>query len=99
VPDSEDDFVAVLRMRIRDARAKSKARQEDIAERVDMPVRSYQRFEAFQSVKPFNPTILWLRRIAHALGTELSDLVREPTSEEIERARFPPETVRIRQKM
>ena len=81
---SEDPFLAVLRLRIRNARLAKGLRQIDVAEVLNVEQRSYQRFEA---IKPdhgrFNPSVMMLRQIAVALQMTLSELVQEPSQDEI----------------
>ena len=81
----EDPFFAVLRMRIRLARLAKGIKQEDIAERASLQLRSYARFEA---VKPdrgrFNPTVGTLRLIATALELDLPALLQEPDESEVD---------------
>ena len=49
-----------------------------------MVLRTYQRFEAYQSERYFNPTLRNLMAIAEVLATTVSALTVEPTEEEIE---------------
>jgi transcriptional regulator with XRE-family HTH domain len=99
VPDKGfADYVAVIRMRVRNAREALSLHQEDVAELCGMSERSYRRFEAFAAKTRLNPTLLSLYRISQALGVTVSELTKEPTKEEIKQSRIPPETVRVRQK-
>jgi transcriptional regulator with XRE-family HTH domain len=51
----DEVFLTVMRKRIRQARLAKGLRQEDVAELTDMPLRSYQRFEARTETRLFNP--------------------------------------------
>jgi transcriptional regulator with XRE-family HTH domain len=84
VPDEE--YLAVMRKRIRDMRISKELRQEDVAERAGLSLQSYQRFEA-RSARRFNPTILKLRVIAKAIGLDISFLTAEPSRTEIQSLR------------
>ena len=81
---SDDLFLAVLRMRIKKLRIERRLRQEDVAEKAGMVLRTYQRFEAYNSEQPFNPTLRNMMSIADSLATTLSDMTREPTEAELE---------------
>jgi len=82
VPD-DDLFLAVLQMRIKKRRIECRLRQEDVAEKADMVLRTYQRFEGYKSKEFFNPTLRKVRAIAKALDTTVSELTRELTEEEV----------------
>jgi transcriptional regulator with XRE-family HTH domain len=69
-------------MRIRQARKIANLKQEEVAERVDLTHRHYQRYEA-SSYPGFAMSLLTLRKIAKVLKTELSNLVAEPNDEEL----------------
>ena len=80
----EDPYLTVVRHRIRQARLVRGLRQEDVADLCEMPLRSYQRFEALKPDKGrFNPSLLTLRRIAGALEVGLEELVGEPSQKEL----------------
>lgn len=72
---SDEQFLAMIRIRVKDARLKLGFTQEEVAERVDLTVRQYQRYEG-QKVKG-SMSLLTLRKISLVLGVELVDLVRE----------------------
>ena len=76
--------MAVLKMRIKKCRIERRLRQEDVAEEAGMVLRTYQRFEAYQSKQGFNPTLKKLMAIATALDTTLSNLTRDLTQNEID---------------
>ena len=79
----DDTFLAVMRLRIRKARLARHLKQEEVAERTHLPLRSYQRFEARDEKRPFNPTLFSLLAVARAIGVDLGEFVREPEEEEI----------------
>ncbi len=70
-------------MRIRKARLARNLKQEDVAERTHLPLRSYQRFEARDEKRPFNPTLFSLLAVARAIGVDPGEFVKEPDEEEI----------------
>lgn len=78
---AEDPYLAVLRLRVRQAREARGLRQEDVAEVAGLPLRVYQRMEGAGA---YNPTVLTLRSVAHGLGLTMPDLTGEPTSDEFE---------------
>ena len=84
-------------MRVRNLREAKKMFQEDVAELCGMSERGYRRFEAFTSKTRLNPTLLSLYKIAQALETDVSELTREPTKEEVRLSKIPPQSVRVRQ--
>ena len=73
-----------MRQRIRKARLATGMSQEDVAERAQMPVRSYQRFEARDEKRVFNPNLFNLLAVARGIGVDLGEFVTEPTAEEVE---------------
>jgi transcriptional regulator with XRE-family HTH domain len=81
---SDELYLAVVRMRIREARKAASLKQEEVAERVDLIHRHYQRYEA-ASYPGFAMSLLTLRKIAKVLNCQVSDLVKEPTSDEVKR--------------
>lgn len=80
----DDIYLSVMRMRIREARLARKLSQEDMAERTELPLRSYQRFEAKSEKRSFNPSLFNLLAVARAMKVDLAEFVREPMIEEIE---------------
>lgn len=80
----EELFLAVLRMRIKKRRIERRLRQEDVAEEANMVLRTYQRYEAYNSEQFFNPTLRNVMAVARALATTVPDLTRELTKEEVE---------------
>jgi transcriptional regulator with XRE-family HTH domain len=80
---TEDLYLAVVRRRIQQARLAMDLRQEDVAEKLGISVRSYQRYESEGPDKRFNPYALTLRRIAVTLGEDVGDIVREPSAGEV----------------
>jgi transcriptional regulator with XRE-family HTH domain len=81
---SDELYLAVARMRIREARKAASLKQEEVTERVDLTHRHYQRYEA-ASYPGFAMSLLTLRKIAKVLHCQVSDLVKEPTSDEVKR--------------
>ena len=49
-----------------------------------MPVRSYQRFEARDEKRAFNPNLFNLLAVARSIGVDLGEFVAEPTEKEVE---------------
>ena len=88
-------YLAVLKMRVREARIAVNLRQEDAAEAADVQLRTYQRFESMHDKKEFNPSILTIRDVAHAVGLTMCALTKEPTPEELERVQQPLEKKRV----
>ncbi|MEX2540765.1 MAG: helix-turn-helix transcriptional regulator [Trueperaceae bacterium] len=80
---TDEAYLAVVRKRIRMARLSRGLRQEDVAEKLGISVRSYQRYEMGRLDKRFNPYALTLRRIAVTLGEDVAEIVREPTNGEL----------------
>ena len=81
---SEDEvYLAVVRKRVREARRRTKLSQEQVAERVDVTLRHYQRYEA-TTPPGFNASLLTLRAIGKVLEVDIASLVREPSLEEAE---------------
>ena len=80
----DDPFLAVVRARIKAARAAKKIRQEDAAELSGIELRNWQRLEGFNPRRKFNPTLETLRAVAHVLDTTVGDLTKEPTLDELE---------------
>lgn len=80
----DDLFLAVLRRRIKLRRLDCHLNQEDVAEAAGMVLRTYQRFEAYESKESFNPKIRNLIAIAEALSITVSALTQEPSKDEIQ---------------
>lgn len=76
----ENPLLDVLRYRIRQARVERGITQEEAAETVGLPLRSYQRFEG--KAKSFNPTLLNVHRITSSFGLSLDALLRPLSPEE-----------------
>ena len=78
----DEVYLAVVRKRVREARRETGLSQEQVAERVDVTLRHYQRYEA--KVPPgFNASLLTLRVIGKVLKVDITSLVREPSPEEL----------------
>jgi transcriptional regulator with XRE-family HTH domain len=80
----EDSYLAVVRMRIKAARIARGLRQDDAAELAGIEPRSYQRLEAANAQRKFNPTLETLRAIAGVLGVTVAELTAEPTADELQ---------------
>jgi transcriptional regulator with XRE-family HTH domain len=80
---SVDPFLSVIRIRIKASRVQLKLRQEDAAEQAGIELRNWQRLEAFNPSRKFNPTLETLRAVARVLNTSVSILTEEPTLEEL----------------
>ena len=91
-------YLAILRLRIREARQQAKRSQEDVAEEAGLPLRSYQVLEARQLKRPFNPTIKTLRTVARALALKIEALTCEGTLEEFTRLAVEEPAKRVPQK-
>lgn len=78
-------------MRIRKARHAKNLRQEDVAEKMNINLREYQRLERNSSGKNFNPTLFTLRALYHALELDPGDLLAEPSTEDIQELSKPHE--------
>lgn len=77
-----DAYVAVIKLRIRRVRLERNLRQEDVAERLGISPRSYQRFES-QSGRPFEPKLTSLVGIAEVLELDICELVKAPDRREL----------------
>lgn len=77
---SGDALLTVLRYRIRQARVECGLTQEEAAEKVGLPLRSYQRFEG--KARTFNPTLVNVHRVTSAFGLSLDALLRPLSPEE-----------------
>jgi transcriptional regulator with XRE-family HTH domain len=91
-------YLAVVRRRIQQARVARNLRQEDVAERLGIAVRSYQRYESEAREKAFNPYAATLRGIALALGVDVGTITREPSNREFEELKAEPRRSRARRK-
>ena len=78
----DEVYLAVLRKRVREARRETRLSQEQVAEKVDVTLRHYQRYEA-KAPPGFNASLLTLRAIGKVLGIDIASLVREPSPEEV----------------
>jgi transcriptional regulator with XRE-family HTH domain len=77
----EDTLLTVLRYRIRQARVGSGLTQEEAAEKVGLPLRSYQRFEG-RRITNFNPTLMNAHLVSQAFGLSLDALLQPLRPEE-----------------
>ncbi|MEX2540764.1 MAG: helix-turn-helix transcriptional regulator [Trueperaceae bacterium] len=93
---SDELYLAVVRRRIQRARLAKNLRQEDVAERLGISVRSYQRYESEAREKTFNPYAATLRRLALAIGEDIGHIMREPTDREFDELRAQPRRSRVR---
>jgi transcriptional regulator with XRE-family HTH domain len=79
---SDDLYFAVIRLRIREARKKVGLTQEEVADKVGMDLRHYQRYEG--RVKSSSEMSLsTLRKISRVLRVGIHLLVHEPNTDEI----------------
>ena len=83
---SSELYLAVVRLRIRNARLAAGLNQEEVADRADMAPRHYRRLEALTARKT-NPTLEKLRAVALVLDVDVPALTGEPTGEEIDNVR------------
>lgn len=74
---SDDLYLSLLKRRIKVAREAKGLTQKEVADMIDMKPEDFQRFESKTGKKPFNPTILTLRKIALALDLDTGELTRE----------------------
>ena len=79
---SDDLYLAVVRMRVREARYATNLKQEMVAERADLTLRHYQRYEA-RTKNVFAMSLLTLRRIAQVLNADIAELTREPSEQDV----------------
>ena len=80
----DPQFIAVIKTRIKAARAAKGMRQIDMAEALGLELRNYQRLEGHSPHRAFNPRLLSLRQVARVLGITTAELIAEPTPEEFE---------------
>ncbi len=78
-----DARLAVVKLRIRRTRLERNLRQEDVAERLHISLRSYQRFESQARGKQFDPKLTSLLAIAEALRVDVGELVGAPSQREL----------------
>ena len=75
----------MLRARIRHARNTLKLRQADMADLLEIDLRSYQEYEAHTPPKKgFNPSVLTLRKLALLLQTTVAAFTAEPEPSELQ---------------
>jgi transcriptional regulator with XRE-family HTH domain len=82
--EKDQAYIKVIRTRIRAARLGLGLRQEQVAARIGIDPRNYQRLESLTLKQSINPGILTIRQIALALEINLAELIVEPTAEELE---------------
>lgn len=92
---SAELYLAVVRRRIQRARLARNLRQEDVADKLGISVRSYQRYESEAREKTFNPYAATLRGIALAIGEDIGNLMREPTEQEFDALQVQPPRSRV----
>jgi transcriptional regulator with XRE-family HTH domain len=80
---SEQEYLRVVRRRIKQAREQAGFTQEEVAERSGLTLRHYQRYEA-QRHPGFAVSLLTLRRIGKVVSKSVVDFVREPSQDELE---------------
>jgi transcriptional regulator with XRE-family HTH domain len=81
VPDEQ--FLAVIRARIRKARLDGNHSQEEIASVAGLETKTYQHLENPTSNRKFNPRLETLLAVAQAVGTSVVDLMQPATPAEI----------------
>jgi transcriptional regulator with XRE-family HTH domain len=78
---TDEDFLLLLKHRIRAARLQADLSQERMAELLNIGIRRYQRFEG-SAISNFE--IRTLLRIARATRVDIGDLLGTPTKQELE---------------
>ncbi|WP_189007852.1 helix-turn-helix domain-containing protein [Deinococcus roseus] len=78
VTAEQQAYLALVRKRIRETRKQTRLTQEEVADKMDISVRMYQRFEAENPREGFNPTLLNLLAYCEAVGIEITWLLRKP---------------------
>ena len=79
----DEAFLRAFRLRIRLARLKLKLSQEEAAERVGLPLRTYQVLEA-ERAKRTNPSLETIMLVSQQLGVPVKKLLSQPTPRELE---------------
>jgi transcriptional regulator with XRE-family HTH domain len=93
VPD--EALLRAFRLRVRLARLKLKLSQEEAAERVGLPLRTYQLLEA-EHARRTNPSLETILALSQRLGIPVGRLLAAPSASEAQRP-FP-QTKRPRQR-
>ncbi len=76
------DFLRVIRLRIRKARLKKRLSQEETAELLGIPLRTYQILESEHS-KRTNPSLETIMRISEQLEIPIGKLLAVPNAKEL----------------
>ena len=79
---SDSDFLRTFRLRVRLARMRLNLSQEEAAERVGMPLVTYQVLEAQRSTRT-NPSLLTILALSENLEINVADLLSPPTTAEL----------------
>ena len=75
------DFLRAIRLRIRKARFKKKLSQEEAAELISIPLRTYQILEGERAQRT-NPTLETIMRVSSQLDIPVGKLLALPTDKE-----------------
>jgi transcriptional regulator with XRE-family HTH domain len=92
---TDEQFLGVLKRRIRAARLEAHVSQEAVADALNVGRRYYQKIEGNTK---FNPTVTTLLAICQTLGVNLETLLRTPTSDELAALEDRPWLGRVRRK-
>jgi transcriptional regulator with XRE-family HTH domain len=76
------DFLRVVRLRIRKARLKKRLSQEETAELLGLPLRTYQILE-MEHAKRTNPSLETIMRISQQLEMPVGKLLAAPNTKEL----------------
>jgi transcriptional regulator with XRE-family HTH domain len=76
------DFLRVVRLRIRKARLKKRLSQEEAAELLGLPLRTYQILEV-EHAKRTNPSLETIMNISEKLEIPVGKLLAVPSSKEL----------------
>ena len=76
------DFLRVFRLRIRKARLKKRLSQEETAELLGLPLRTYQILES-EHAKRTNPSLETIMRVSQHLELPIGKLLAIPNAKEL----------------
>jgi transcriptional regulator with XRE-family HTH domain len=80
---SREQYIAVVKGRIRDARVKTGLTLEQAAEALNVSLRYYQRLEGHSQKAKFNPELETLLSLCEVLEVEVSELLKPLTVSEL----------------
>lgn len=83
----DEAFLRAFRLRVRLARLRLKLSQEEAAERVGLPLRTYQVLEA-EHARRTNPSLATIMALSEHMGVTVGRLLARPSERETQRA-FP----------